>query len=321
MVMTSHTVILKPCAYPGERLACRNQLGRNGKEDRPRSLPHEPSDVVRSPMAQFLSDVSIVGYVPGTSILHRLDPRTKLLSLVLLLTGVFWSRSAGGAGLTLTSVFLVAFVSGAGWRIWLWGLSRFKWMVAIALMVNACFHPTGTLIVLAGWVSPLTSEALTSCGVLAIQLLAAITLSMALTFTTTPSELTRACERLARPLRRFRIPVEDLAVVVLLAMRFVPLLQQELRNSVEAQTARGVDFRSGPLTSRAANLLAILVPALLGTLRRSELLAVAMAARAFRPGAARSEYTPLVFSWRDAASMAVVAIVLFCLVILNSLPY
>jgi energy-coupling factor transport system permease protein len=264
---------------------------------------------------RLLSDISIGGYVPVNSVLHRLDPRTKLLAVAFLLGGIFFSRSTLGAGLTLALVLLVPVLSGAGIRIWLWGLGRFKWMLAIALLVNAFFHKSGTLVYLSGWELPLTSEALKSCLVLGVQLLAAIVLSMALTFTTSPSELTKGCERLASPLKRFGIPVQDLAVVVLLAMRFVPLLQQELRNTVEAQKARGVEFGAGSLSSRATNLVSVLVPALLGTLRRSDLLAVAMAARSFRPGAARSEHQPLEFSRRDAVAAAATGTFLFCLVI------
>jgi energy-coupling factor transport system permease protein len=271
-------------------------------------------------MKRRISDVSLGGYIPGHSLMHRLDPRTKLLGIALALAGVFLARSIQGAVVMTVSILGIAALSGAGWRIWFWGVSRFRWMLGIAGIVNLLFHRGGTFIVVAGYTLPVTAEAAFSSGLLVAQLLAAMVLSLALTFTTTPRELTKGCEWLAKPLKRFNIPVEDLALVVLMAMRFVPLLQQELTNTIDAQKARGVEFSRGSAATRAGNLVAVLVPAVMGTLRRADLLAVAMTARGFRQGQPRSEYAPLCFSLKDAGAATLTVSFVISQIMLNRWP-
>ncbi len=268
-------------------------------------------------MAFTSLDVFLGGYVPGTSVLHKLDPRTKLVGLILMLIGVFVGHSAFGAVASASAALVLAIVSRVGWRIWTGALSRFRWMLAITAAINLFVGPGHTPVVVADHVLPFFAEAVRSSIILSVQLGTAIVLSMTLTFTTTPHELTKGCERLARPLKRFRVPVEDFALVVLMAMRFIPLFQQELRNIIDAQKARGVDFGHGSAVSRAQNLVAVLMPAILGTLRRGERLADAMASRGFRPGEPRSEYRSLVFSVRDWVGVGCALIFSFSCLILR----
>jgi len=269
-------------------------------------------------MSRTLQDISIGGYLPGDSLLHRLDPRTKLAGFVALLVCVFGGQSAVAGAASAIAVFGLACASGVGIRVWWWGLARFSWMLLIAAGFNAVLHKGGLPIVVLGHELPLTHEGLVTGLKFGAELVQAIMLSMILTFTTTPRDLTRGCERLARPLERFHVPVREFAVVTLLAMRFVPLLQLELRAIVDAQKSRGVDFTHGGLAARSRNLVAVLVPALLGTLRRGDLLAEAMAARGFRPNAPRSEYRPLRFSRGDHMAFAGFAAFLLCqMLVLN----
>ncbi len=182
--------------------------------------------------------------------------------------------------------------------------------------VNLFVGPGHTPIVVADHVLPVYTEAVRSSIILSVQLATAIMLSMALTFTTTPHELTKGCERLALPLKWLKVPVEDLALMILMAMRFIPLFHQELRNIIDAQKARGVDFGHGSAVNRAQNLVAVLMPAILGTLRRGDRLADAMAGRGFRPGEPRSEFRPLVFSVRDWVGLAcALAFIFSCLIL------
>lgn len=250
-------------------------------------------------MSRVLQDISIGGYLPGDSILHRLDPRTKLTGLVALLVCVFTTSSVSALAATGIAVVGLASASMVGMRVWWWGLARFSWMLVIGAGLNAFLHGGGLPIFVFGYELPLTHEGVTTGLWFSTELVQAITLSMTLTFTTTPRDLTRGCERLARPLERFHVPVGEIAVVLLLAMRFVPLLQMELRTIVDAQKSRGIDFSHGGLVARSRSLVAVLVPALLGTLRRSDLLAEAMTSRGFRPAAPRSDYRPLQFGRND----------------------
>jgi len=260
----------------------------------------------------MIQDVSIGGYVPGVSVLHRLDPRTKLVGLTLLLIGVFATRSNVGLLITCCVVLTLIFLCRVGWRVWWWGLLRFSWMLLIAAGINMLFNSSGPHIVIRQWELPITEQGVHTSLTLSLQLLQAIILSMVLTFTTTPRDLTRGSERLARPLKRLHMPVEEAGVVLLLAMRFVPLLQQELRTTVEAQKSRGVEFGQDGVVARSKNLVAVLVPTLMGTLRRGNLLAVAMTARGFRPGKPRSEYMPLHFTTPDYGAFIFLAVFSLC---------
>lgn len=260
----------------------------------------------------MIQDVSIGGYIPGESVMHRLDPRTKLVGLIVLGIGVFATRSGSGMLVTCCIVTTLVVLCGIGWRVWWWGLLRFSWMLLIVAGINVVFNLNGPPIEIGQWEVPITEQSVYAGLTLSLQLLQAIALSMILTFTTTPRDLTRGCERMARPLKRLHLPVEEAGVIMLLAMRFVPLLQQELRTTVEAQKSRGVEFGQGGVIARSRNLIAILVPALTGTLRRGDLLAVAMTARGFRPGKPRSEYKPLHLGIPDYGAFILLAVFLIC---------
>jgi len=258
----------------------------------------------------IVQDATIGGYIPGDSILHRLDPRTKLLWLPVLLVSTFLGSGPGGAAISASAAIVIAWMSCVGRPVWLWALRRFMWMLAITAGVNLFFSRPGTPIEILQISLPLTVEGFTASLILVVQLCAAIVFAMALTFTTSAGDLARALERLANPLKRFRVPVEEYGMVLLMALRFVPMLQQELRTTIEAQKSRGIEFGEGSIPSRAGNLTAVLVPALLGALRRADLVAVAMAARGYRPGFQRSQYRPFRFTAYDTAAFAWLAIFL-----------
>jgi len=265
-----------------------------------------------------MTDIAVGGYLPGDSVLHRLDPRTKLLGLIVMLVMVFRHDSTESIIITAFGTVAVVVLSGAGWRVWASELVRFKWMLAIAAGLNLFFAQGGEPLKMAGWEIPLTVNGVRSATVICLQLLQAIIFSVTLTFTTTPTELTRGFERLAYPLKYFKVPVAELGLVMLLAMRFVPLLQQELRNIVDAQKARGVEFSQGPLLDRAGALRAILIPALTRTITRADLLAVAMSARGFKPGEPRSEYRPLEFRRIDLFAVTFLVSLVACQLLVSN---
>jgi energy-coupling factor transport system permease protein len=267
-------------------------------------------------MTRFFQDIAIGGYIPGESVLHRQDPRVKLIGLGLMIIGVYMSSTTAGLVLTATVSVGLAVLCQVGWRVWWWGISRFAWMLGIVAVVHLFFHPWGAPITIGDWQLPFTTEGIQTSLLFTGRIAEVIILSMVLTFTTTPRELTRGCERIAKPMKRLNVPVEDLGIVVMLAMRFLPLLQLELRTTIEAQRARGVEFDRGGLVKRSRSLVAVLVPALVGALRRGDLLATAMTARGFRAGAERSEYRPLQFCRWDYVGAALVAGFFLCQLLL-----
>ncbi len=263
-------------------------------------------------MAPSIADFSIGGSIPGDSFLHELDPRTKLVAFPLILTGVFLTKHPAGLFLTGMAILGLGISCAAGWRLWRNGLRRFFWMLAIVVLVNLFFDSGSLPLVVGSRQMPFSLEALANSLLFALRVLEAIVLSMILTFTTTPLDLSRGFQRLAGPLALVRLPVGEMGIVMLLGMRFIPLLQQELAATILAQRARGVEFGHGSITDRAKNLAPLLVPALNGALKRSEIVASAMTARGFRPGAPRSEYRQLRFSGKDRLSLALVAIFFAC---------
>lgn len=263
-------------------------------------------------MSKFITDIAIGGYLPGDSIVHRLDPRTKILGLVVMLIMVFWYRSSAGAAVVAFGTGMVVYLCRAGWKIWIYQMRRFKWMLLIAAGLNLFFSEGGEPLRVAGLELPFAAESVKSSLLIFVQLMEAIMLSMALTFTTSPTELTKGLERLARPLKYLKAPVAEISLIVLLAMRFVPLLQQELQEIIDAQKSRGVEFGQGTLLDRARELISILSPVLSGTIRRADLLAVAMSARGFSPGKSRSEYKPLRLGSTDALAAAFISGLLVC---------
>jgi energy-coupling factor transport system permease protein len=262
-------------------------------------------------MAPIIHDIAIGAYLPGNSVLHRLDPRTKLAGTLLLLV-VLFADSRPVAVLTHTVLVIVlAALTGAGWRIWLWGLRRFSWMLLIVAGSSLLFHQGGRTLVAWGHELPVSIDALVRSISFTAQVADAIILSMVLSLTTTATALTRGLHRLFSPLHWLRVPIDEVTLVLLLAIRFVPLLQQETRTLMDAQRSRGVNFRCGTLVNRSRNLVALFVPALIGTLKRADILAEAMTSRDFQPGRPRSEYKPLRFSSMDLWAGAVLAVFLF----------
>jgi energy-coupling factor transport system permease protein len=245
------------------------------------------------------NDITIGGYIPIDSMVHRLDPRTKLAGLVGILVAIFLFPTP--SAVTTVSIFVtaLAYLTQVGALVWIRACLRFSMMLGIVLGVNVFLRSQGRPIAIGEWDLPITWEGLEAGIIFTVQIILAIVASLVLTFSTSPIELSRGLERLARPLNYLKVPVGDLAMIAMLAIRFVPLLQQELHTTIDAQKSRGVDFGTGKLTTRAANLVALMAPVLTGCLRRADLLATAMTARGFKPGAPRSEYRSLRFCSAD----------------------
>lgn len=264
----------------------------------------------------FSQGFTLGGYLPLGSILHRLDPRTKLIGLLPLLGTLF--LSPGFEGLVVCTAFIMglAFLTGAGFRIWWNALRRFAWMLAIVLTVNLLLRQEGKPLYAWGIELPVTWEGLSYGLAFSVQILLAIVASLVVTITTTPSQLVRAMEALARPLERLRVPVGDFAIIIGLAIRFLPLLHQEIRMLADAQRSRGVDFRAGSPLVRARHLVSVLVPALSNALLRADILATAMVMRGFQPGKKRSTYRELRFSSRDYLAWFCLASLFSCRIVL-----
>lgn len=232
---------------------------------------------------KFLQDITFGHYIKGTSFLHTLDPRVKILSVSVLLPLIFTAHGFLPISLlTLTAMAAVRFSAIPAGFI-LKGLKHFFWLFLFAAVFHAFFTP-GEPVPYLTWIS---FEGAQEGVSVMIQLVLAIILSHLLTLTTPPLELTTGLERLLSPLKRLGVPVSDLAMMMLVAIRFIPILKTEAEGIVKAQKGRGIDLSSGGLVERAKNIPVVLVPLIYNSFRRADDLAVGMVSRGYVPGAER----------------------------------
>ncbi|MBI4495748.1 MAG: energy-coupling factor transporter transmembrane protein EcfT [Deltaproteobacteria bacterium] len=247
----------------------------------------------------FLQDITLGQFLPGTSLLHRLDPRTKFIALILLMGMAFLIRSLWALALLAGLSGVVLLLSGLPPGYVLRGMRPFLWIILLTAVIHLATTPGSSLPFFPLGFVDLTvtgaEKGLLSAG----QLFLALFLSSLFTLTTSPLQLAHGLEKLISPLRRFRVPVEDFSLMTMLAVKFIPILLGEANRIIKAQSARGVDFESGNFIRRARNLVPILTPLFHSVFNRAEELAMAMLARGYVSGARRTHLHPLRMQARD----------------------
>lgn len=258
----------------------------------------------------MFSGITFGQFIPGDSLLHRLDPRTKIACV--LIAAVCTLVVSNGPGFVLVAGFTLGAIllSRLHIRIFLGGLRSLWVLLAITFIVQALLTP-GDIVLELGIIK-VTREGLTAGGQIFLRLALLILLASLLTLTTSPVNLTAGLESLLSPLKRVRAPVHELAMMMTIALRFVPILLQEAEILIKAQRSRGAGLSGGP-AGWVKGLLPLFVPLFAGALRRAEELAVAMDARCYRGGANRTRMSSLKFGCRDfmvlGVTMAVLAAV------------
>lgn len=258
---------------------------------------------------EFLRSVTFGQYVPVDSAVHRLDPRTKILATVVLAGVLFAVQDARGLG--VVAAFLgAATVAG---RIplghLLRGLRPVVWLLGIAVLLQALFGGTGGHPLVQWGPVVVTRENLELALFYGWRLVLLIVATTLMTFVTSPVELTDGLERLLRPLHRVGVPAHELALMMTIALRFIPTLLEEAEKIMKAQMARGAEFTRGSLVQRARSLVPLLVPLFVSAFRRADALALAMEARCYRGGAHRTRMTELHVRFRDYVALAFVLLV------------
>ncbi len=255
----------------------------------------------------MLTDITIGQYFPGTSFLHRLDPRVKIVLLFALIVAIF-AFDTPGAYAALTGLTLcLAAASTVPMTLLFKSVRPLWWLLAFTFLMHLGGTP-GEVIARV-WIFDLTWEGLVKGLFLCLRLVLLILLSSLLTFTTSPLMLTDALERLLRPLRCFGVPAHELAMMMTIALRFVPTLIEETDKIMKAQQARGADFTSGNFFRRLYSLTPILVPLFISAFRRADELAMAMEARCYRGGNGRTRMKEMKIGRPDYA--ATIFVVLF----------
>lgn len=251
-------------------------------------------------MASFTS-ITIGQYLPGSSYIHRLDPRTKLLVTVLLIVVLFLVDTFVGYGLIAAYVLLAFWLSQVPIKYVLRGLRPIIFIIVLTLTLNVFMTPGE---ILWQWrFLTVTKEGLVKGAMMGARLILLITGTSLLTLTTSPIALTDGIESLLRPGRRIGIPAHELAMMMSIALRFIPTLLEETEKIMKAQMARGADFESGNLLRRAKSLIPLLVPLFVSAFRRADELATAMEARCYRGGEGRTKLKQLRYTRLDYVAL------------------
>lgn len=255
----------------------------------------------------MLQDITLGQFFPGNSILHRLDPRTKIILLFALIIAIFaaqgWATYALLTGMTACLILL----SKVPPLTVLKSIKPLSWIILFTLLIHFVSHDGEILAKV--YVFKVTTEGIVYGLQISLRLVLLIVLSSLLTFTTSPLQLTDATEKLLSPLAKFGLPAHELAMMMTIAIRFVPTLLEETDKIIKAQRSRGLDFDSGGFVKRMRAMVPILVPLFLSSFRRAEDLAMAMEARCYRGGEGRTHMKQLRLTATDfAASFVVIGI-------------
>lgn len=246
----------------------------------------------------MMNNITIGQYIPGNSIIHRADPRTKIIlsivfMVVIFMVNTFWTIAA----ITLFTILAVV-ISGVPLKYTLKGLKPLLLIIVFSVVINV-FATGGTPIANTVPLKYITYEGLILALRLTLRLVLFIISASLLTFTTTPILLTDGIEKLLNPFKRVGIPAHELAMMMSIALRFIPTLLEETDKIMKAQAARGADFDTGNLVQRAKSFVPVLVPLFVSAFRRADELATAMEARCYRGGTGRTRMRQLKFTDAD----------------------
>lgn len=251
-------------------------------------------------------DKLILGrYIPGNSLIHRLDPRSKLIAMILYIIIVFWANNFITNLIMLTFTLVVIFLSQVKLNFFFNGI---KPMVGIILFTTIfqMFFTQGGEVFLSLWIIKITSYGLSQAALIFMRFLLIILFSTLLTLTTTPLSLADAVESLLKPLERLKVPAHEIGLMLSLSLRFVPTLMDDTTRIMNAQRARGVDFGEGNLIQKVKSIIPILIPLFASSFKRADALAIAMEARGYQGGDGRTKYRLLKWTTKDSLTILVI---------------
>ncbi len=265
---------------------------------------------------KMIRDITIGQYYPAKSIVHRLDPRVKLVSTLLYLISLFLFKSISGYLIATLFLIWVIGVSRVPFSFIVRGLKPVIMLLMITVLFNLFLTRSGAVLFHA-WIFTITEGGLVTAVYMAVRLIYLIIGSSLMTFTTTPNELTDGIEALLYPLNKVRVPVHEVAMMMSIALRFIPILLEETDKIMKAQIARGADFESGNMIQRAKSMIPILVPLFVSAFRRANDLAMAMEARCYRGGEGRTKMKPLHYRSRDFLAYLTMAVYVVLVVVIG----
>lgn len=249
----------------------------------------------------MLKDITLGQYFPGNSVIHRLDPRTKLVVLVVYIVALFMASGAVSYGLMLVLLLTCIGISKIPAKSFVRGMKPLVFILLFTGILNL-FFTQGTTVLVSFWGLTITLEGLLRAVFMMARILMLISGTFLLTYTTSPIALTDGLESLLGPLKKIKVPVHELAMMMCIALRFIPTLIEETDKIMSAQKARGADFETGKLMDRVKALVPILVPLFISAFRRADELATAMECRCYHGGEGRTKMKLLRYKRRDFAA-------------------
>ena len=252
----------------------------------------------------MLKDITLGQYFPGNSVIHRLDPRTKLIMLVVYIVALFMAKSWISYGVMLAFLVVTIRISTIPVKSIVKGMKPLVMILVFTGVLNLFFTQEGTVLV-DFWIITITTGGAMRAVFMVARILMLITGTFLLTYTTSPIALTDGLEALLNPLKKIKVPVHELSMMMCIALRFIPTLIEETDKIMCAQKARGADFESGSLMDRAKALIPILVPLFIGAFRRADELATAMECRCYQGGEGRTKMKLLRYHREDFVSFGI----------------
>ncbi len=268
----------------------------------------------------MLNDVTFGQYYPARSFVHNMDPRAKLLLVIAYIVSIFIANNFFGLILvTLALVFFILLSRVPFGRV-LRSIKMILFLIIFTAILNLLFYAGGEddIVLAEWWIITISWQSIINTIFLAMRLLLLVLGTAILTLTTTPVALTDGIESLLKPLKYIKVPVHELALVMSIALRFIPTLMEETNRIVAAQKARGANFETGGLIRRAKAMIPVLIPLLVSAFRRAEDLGDAMDARCYSGAKGRTKYKKLTFTWRDLLGVLFFAALITGIVLLNT---
>ncbi len=265
----------------------------------------------------MLSDITIGQFFPGKSFLHRMDPRVKLALTFAYIIVIFLPKNWVGLAIAVGFLAFCVLLSRIPVKIILKGLKPVLPLLIFTTVINI-FYVDGTVLA-KFWIFTITWEGIFTAVFISLRILCLIAASSLLTYSTSPTSLTDALERLMSPLRFIRVPVHEIAMMMTIALRFIPTLIEETDKIMSAQKARGADMESGNILQRVKALIPVLVPLFVSSFRRAYDLATAMECRCYHGGDGRTRMKQLHMSWGDAVAVVTMVVLTAALIVANIL--
>lgn len=263
----------------------------------------------------MISDITIGQYFPGNSIVHKLDPRMKIILIFLLIVSIFICKNIAGLGAIILFSVILVLISKIPFKTVLKSIKPLVVIILLTAVLNI-FYGKGDALVQLGKLK-ITADGIETAVFMAVRIITLVVISSLLTYTTSPTELTDALERLLKPLKLIKIDVHSIAMTMTIALRFIPTLIEEIEKIMSAQKSRGADLESGSLIHRAKALIPVLIPLFVSAFRRAGELAYAMECRCYHGGEGRTKMKVMKLTARDFLSLAAVILFMVIIVLIN----